>query len=139
MHNRARMVVASFLTQGPADRLAARREVVRCSELVDGDPANNNGGWQWAGIDGHRRRSRTSGSSTPSAQGERFDPQGLYVRRHVPQLRRVPAAKIHEPWTMTAEEQRESGCRIGVDYPAPIVDHAKEKESALSMFAAIRK
>jgi deoxyribodipyrimidine photo-lyase len=137
MHNRSRMVAASFLTKDLHVHWRHGEEWFE-HELSDADLANNNGGWQWA-----------AGSGTDAApyfrifnpvlQGRRFDPEGLYVRRHVPQLRSVPAAKIHEPWTMTAEEQRESGCRIGVDYPAPIVDHAKEKESALALFAAIRK
>ncbi len=101
-------------------------------ELADADLASNNGGWQWA-----------AGSGTDAApyfrifnpvlQGRRFDPDGRYVRRFVPELSRVPDAKIHEPWTMTADEQRAAGCRIGVDYPAPIVDHGKERGVALSM------
>ncbi len=95
--------------------------------LLDGDPANNNGGWQW-----------TAGTGTdaapyfrvlnPTRQGQRFDPDGEYVRRFIPELRDVPAARIHEPWRMTDEEQRGAGCRIGRDYPAPRVDHRERRE-----------
>jgi deoxyribodipyrimidine photo-lyase len=101
--------------------------------LVDGDPASNNGGWQW-----------TAGTGTdaapyfrilnPTRQGERFDPDGAYVRRFVPELRDVPTARIHEPWRMTAEEQRGAGCRLGSDYPAPRVDHRQRRELALDRY-----
>ena len=116
IHNRARMAVASFLAK---DLLVdwRRGETVFMQGLVDGDPANNNGGWQW-----------TAGTGTDAApyfrvlnpvrQARRFDPRGEYVRRHVPELRGVPDDRIFEPWTMTAEEQRAAGCRIGSDYPA---------------------
>ena len=141
MHNRARMVVASFLTK---DLHVHWREGEKWFErsLADADLANNNGGWQWA-----------AGSGTdaapyfrifhPVAQGKRFDPEGAYVRRFVPELRRVPLAKIHEPWTMTSGEQRAAGCRIGTDgsgdYPAPIVDHAVERRRALALFEELKE
>jgi len=131
MHNRARMSAASFLTKD----LHAHWKIGEAwfeHELADADLANNNGGWQWA-----------AGSGTDAApyfrifnsvlQGKRCDPDGAYTRRFVPELARVPAAKIHEPWTMTPEEQRSAGCLIGRDYPGPIVDHAKEREVALSL------
>jgi deoxyribodipyrimidine photo-lyase len=101
--------------------------------LVDGDPAANNGGWQW-----------TAGVGTDAApyfrvfnpilQAAKFDPDGAYVRRWVPELARVPARVIHEPWTMPADEQRQAGCIIGQDYPAPIVDHAWARERALAAY-----
>jgi len=132
MHNRARMVAASFLTK---DLHVHWREGEAWfeHELADADLANNNGGWQWA-----------SGSGTdaapyhrifnPVVQSKRFDPHGAYIRRFVPELARVPDDKIHEPWTMTPEEQKAAACTVGVDYPAPIVDHAREREVALGMF-----
>lgn len=70
----------------------------------------------------------------PIRQARRLDPDGAYVRRHVPQLRDVPAERIHEPWTMTPEEQRAAGCRIGSDYPAPLVDHAQRRRLALARY-----
>jgi deoxyribodipyrimidine photo-lyase len=136
MHNRARMVVASFLVK---DLLIdwRRGESVFMRGLVDGDPASNNGGWQW-----------TAGTGTDAApyfrvlspirQGERFDPAGDYVRRFVPELRDVPATRIHEPWRMSAEEQRGAGCRIGSDSPAPLVDHRERRELALDRYRQSR-
>ncbi|HYX21274.1 MAG TPA: FAD-binding domain-containing protein, partial [Thermoanaerobaculia bacterium] len=132
MHNRARMVAASFLTKDLHVHWKTGEAWFE-HELADADLASNNGGWQWA-----------AGSGTDAApyfrifspvlQGRRFDPDGRYVRRFVPELARVPDAKLHEPWTMTPDEQRAAGCAIGKDYPAPIVDHAREREVALAMF-----
>ncbi len=137
MHNRARMVAASFLTKDLHLHWKHGEKWFE-RQLADADLANNNGGWQWA-----------AGSGTdaapyfrifnPSLQSRKFDPEGRYIRRFVPELARVPDARIHEPWTMTAAEQAASGCRIGRDYPAPILDHAREKAVALEMFAAVRK
>lgn len=132
MHNRARMVCASVLVK---DLLVDWRvgETVFMQALVDGDPANNNGGWQW-----------TAGTGTDAApyfrvfnpflQAKRFDPSGAYVRRWVPELARVPDRAIHEPWTMSDAEQDAAGCRIGVDYPAPIVDHATRRVEAIERY-----
>jgi len=137
MHNRARMVAASFLTK---DLHVHWREGERWfeHELADADQANNNGGWQWAAGTG------TDAAPffrifNPVLQSRRFDPQGKYIRRFVPALSRVPDARIHEPWTMSAAEQGGFGCRIGRDYPAPIVDHAAERRVALDMWEAIKK
>jgi deoxyribodipyrimidine photo-lyase len=136
MHNRARMVAASFLAK---DLHVHWREGEKWfeRELADADLANNNGGWQWA-----------AGTGTDAApyfrifhpvlQSKRFDPEGAYIRRFVPELARVPLQKIHEPWTMTGEEQRAAGCRIGADYPAPIADHARQRRVALSLFEAVK-
>ena len=136
MHNRARMVAASFLTK---DLHVHWREGERwfAHELADADLANNNGGWQWAAGCG------TDAAPyfrvfNPLLQSRRFDPEGAYIRRFVPELSGVSAERIHEPWTMTGEEQKASGCRIGSDYPAPILDHAREKAVALALFAGTR-
>jgi deoxyribodipyrimidine photo-lyase len=137
MHNRARMAAASFLTK---DLHVHWREGEKWFErsLADADLANNNGGWQW-----------TAGSGTDAApyyrifnpvlQSRKFDPDGAWIRRFVPELAAVPIEKLHEPWTMTSEQQRASRCVIGRDYPAPIVDHARERAEALKLFDAIRK
>lgn len=136
MHNRARMVVASFLVK---DLLVDWRwgEQHFMQYLVDGDPAANNGGWQW-----------TAGTGTDAApyfrvfspvlQAKRHDPEGDFVRRWVPELGRVPRRYVHAPWTMDTDVQRSSGCVIGRDYPAPIVDHAQARERALSAYRAAR-
>lgn len=137
MHNRARLAVASFLVK---DLLIdwRRGETVFMQGLVDGDPANNNGGWQWTagtGVDA----APYFRVLNPTRQGARFDPDGHYVRRHVPELRDVPTALVHEPWRMTAEEQRGAGCRIGRDYPAPRVDHRERRELALERYRRSRE
>jgi deoxyribodipyrimidine photo-lyase len=132
VHNRARMVAASFLVK---DLLVdwRRGETVFMQALVDGDPASNNGGWQWVASTG------TDAAPyfrvlNPIRQARRFDPEGVYVRRHVPELRRVPDEHIHEPWRMDPELQRRIQCRIGVDYPAPIVDHLERQRVAVARY-----
>jgi len=74
----------------------------------------------------------------PSRQQQRFDRDGAYVRRYVPELERVPGEYLAQPWTMPAEVQEASDCIIGSDYPAPIVDHAEARREALERFAAGR-
>jgi len=129
MHNRARMVAASVLVKDLlVDWRRGEAEFMRA--LVDGDPANNNGGWQW-----------TAGTGTDAApyfrvfnpvlQAKRFDPDGAYVRRWIPELRDVPDSHIHEPWRMDIDTQRASGCMIGVNYPAPVVEHALRRNEAI--------
>lgn len=137
MHNRARMIVASFLVK---DLLIDWRWGERwfMQHLVDGDPAANNGGWQW-----------TAGTGTdaapyfrifnPVSQGEKHDPDGVYVRRWLPELARVPTKLVHRPWTMSLEAQREAGCVIGEDYPPPLVDHGWARERVLAVFAQARE
>ncbi len=136
MHNRARMAVASFLVK---DLLIDWRWGERwfMQMLIDGDPAANNGGWQWSAGTG------TDAAPyfrifNPVAQGQKFDPDGVYVRRWAPELRTVPDKYIHEPWRMARSEQLCAGCIIGQDYPAPIVDHAQARERALAAYKATR-
>ena len=137
MHNRGRMAVASFLTKDlHIDWRVGEKWFER--QLADADLASNNGGWQWAAGSGADAAPYFR-IFNPVLQGKKADPEGTYVRRFLPELSRVPGAKIHEPWTMTSEEQRQAGCSIGLDYPAPIVDHTKERRVALEMFEAIRK
>lgn len=132
MHNRARMIVASFLTK---DLLIDWRWGERhfMKHLVDGDLAANNGGWQWAASTGTDAQPYFR-IFNPTAQGKKFDPTGSYVRRYVPELRAVPDRWIHEPAQMPVEVQRAFRCVIGVDYPAPLVDHGRQRVKALTMF-----
>jgi deoxyribodipyrimidine photo-lyase len=137
MHNRARMIVASFLVK---DLLIDWRWGERhfMQQLMDGDSASNNGGWQW-----------TAGTGTdaapyfrifnPTLQGKKHDPQGAYVRNWVPELAHVSDKFISEPWKMPLDVQQKAGCIIGKDYPAPIVDHSWARERALAAYAQARK
>lgn len=132
MHNRARMIVASFLCK---DLLVDWRIGERhfLEHLVDGDLASNNGGWQWAAGTGTDAQPYFR-IFNPVTQGERFDPDGDYVRRWVPELTELPATYIHHPWDMPDEVAADCGVTIGADYPAPIVDHGQARQRALAWF-----
>ncbi len=129
LHNRARMIVASFLTK---DLLIDWRKGERyfMQQLIDGDSAANAGGWQWAAGVGADAQPFFR-VFNPTLQGQRFDPDGKFVRQWLPELARVPDRLVHEPWKMTSLEQREAGCLIGRDYPAPIIDHHYARDRAL--------
>jgi deoxyribodipyrimidine photo-lyase len=126
--NRARMIVASFLTK---DLLIDWREgeLYFMQHLIDGDPAANNGGWQW-----------TAGTGTdaqpyfrifnPVSQSRKFDPNGDYIRRWIPELADVPAEHIHTPWQMDTTPKY---------YPPPIVDHELARERTLLAYSAVKK
>jgi deoxyribodipyrimidine photo-lyase len=134
MHNRARLVVGSFLTKDlHIDWREGERHFARL--LLDGEPAQNNGNWQWIASTGADPAPYFRRLFNPMTQQRKFDPRGEYVRRWVPELRGVPDAKLAEPWTMTDGEQRAAGCAIGVDYPAPIVDHAAERRVAMARYS----
>jgi deoxyribodipyrimidine photo-lyase len=131
------MIAASFLVK---DLLIDWRwgERFFMQHLVDGDPAANNGGWQWSAGTG------TDAAPyfrvfNPVTQGKKYDPQGDYVRRWVPELANVPDRFIHEPWKMPMETQQPVGCVIEQDYPYPIVDHAWARERALAAYAQAGK
>jgi deoxyribodipyrimidine photo-lyase len=129
LHNRARMIVASFLTK---DLLIDWRKGERyfMQQLIDGDSASNAGGWQWAAGVGADAQPFFR-VFNPTLQGQRFDPHGDFVRQWLPELAHVPDRLVHEPWKMTPLEQREAGCLIGRDYPAPIIDHHYARDRAL--------
>ena len=133
MHNRARLVVGSFLTKDLGiDWRRGERWFMRM--LLDGDEANNNGNWQWIGSVGVDPQPVYRRIYNPARQQERHDPDGAYVRRYVPELARVPDKYLAEPWTMPAEVQTAAGCTIGKDYPPPIVDHREARERALQRY-----
>jgi deoxyribodipyrimidine photo-lyase len=138
MHNRARLIVASFLTKDlHIDWRRGEAHFMRW--LVDGDQAQNNGNWQWISSVGVDPAPYFRRMYNPMTQQKRHDPDGSYVRRWVPELRDVPLAKLAEPWTMTREEQRASACMIGSDYPSPIVDHKAEREHAMVRYRAVSR
>ena len=132
MHNRVRMIVASFLTK---DLLIDWREGYDWfrRKLVDHDTANNNGGWQWAASTGTDAQPYFR-IFNPMTQGERYDPDGEYVREYVPELRGVDAETIHS-WHELEDAERTAAAP---DYPAPVVDHAERREAALAMFERAR-
>jgi deoxyribodipyrimidine photo-lyase len=97
----------------------------------------NNGNWQWIAGTGTDPAPYFRRMYNPALHQERFDPEGTYVRRWIPELAGVPDAKLAEPWTMTAAEQEAAGCVIGRDYPAPIVDRRVERERAKERYRAV--
>ncbi len=137
MHNRLRMIVASFLTK---DLLIDWRRGERYFEhhLADADLAANNGGWQW---------SASTGTDAvpyfrlfnPVLQGKRFDPSGEFVRAMLPALKDVPDRYIHEPWEMPPIVASAAGLTLGTEYPEPIVDRAISRKRALDAFAVLKK
>jgi deoxyribodipyrimidine photo-lyase len=136
MHNRARMVAGSFLTKDlhldwqDGERWFAHK-------LLDGEPLQNNGNWQWVASTGVDPAPYFRRMLNPTTQARKFDPDGVYIRRWIPELERVPGKRIHEPWTMSDEEQRAARCLIGQDYPGPIVDHRAEREHAMQRYRAV--
>ena len=134
MHNRARMVVGSFLVKDLGiDWRWGERWFMRL--LLDGDVANNNGNWQWIASVGVDPQPVSRRIYNPMLQQRRFDPDGRFVRRYVPELARVPLEHLTEPWAMPIAAQRAAGCLVGLDYPAPIVDHPAARRAALARYA----
>ena len=136
MHNRVRMVVASFLVK---HLLIDWREGEKWfwDTLVDADPGSNPANWQWVAGSGADAAPYFR-VFNPILQGEKFDSEGAYVRRWVPELARLPANLIHRPWTATPIELKSAGVDLGKTYPEPIVDHSKGRERALKAYAKLR-
>ena len=125
VHNRARMVSASFLTK---HLLIHYRygEAHYLKHLVDGDWAQNNAGWQWSAGCGCDAQPYFR-VFNPVSQGRRYDPQGDYVRTYVPELAGVPARYIHAPWEAPGAVLEAAGVTLGKTYPRPVVDHAEAR------------
>ncbi len=134
MHNRARMIAASFLCK---DLLIDWREGARWfwDTLVDADLASNTLGWQWTAGCG-ADAAPFFRVFNPVQQGERWDAEGAYVARWIPELARLPARWRHAPWTAPEDALSAAGVKLGRDYPRPIVDHAQARLRALAAFAA---
>jgi deoxyribodipyrimidine photo-lyase len=135
MHNRVRMIAASFLVK---HLLIDWREGERWfwDTLVDADPANNPASWQWVAGSGADAAPYFR-IFNPVIQGEKFDPDGAYVRRWVPELGKLPGPSIHSPWTLGAERLAAAGLRLGRDYPPPIVDLGPGRRRALDALASL--
>ncbi|QIB74726.1 deoxyribodipyrimidine photo-lyase [Halogeometricum borinquense] len=132
MHNRVRMIVASFLTK---DLLIDWREGYAHfrAYLADHDTANDNGGWQWAASTGTDAQPYFR-IFNPMTQGERYDPDATYIQQYVPELRDATADEIHD-WPNLSPTERET---VAPEYPDPIVEHSKRRDQAISMFEAAR-
>ncbi len=135
MHNRVRLLVGSFLTKDLGIDWR-RGEAWFMRLLLDGDQASNNGNWQWIASVGVDPQPAFRRLYNPALQQQRFDPDGRYVRRYLPELARVPDSYLAEPWRMPAGEQQRAGCLIGRDYPAPIVEHKTARLAALDRYRA---
>ncbi len=137
MHNRLRMVVASFLVKDlHIDWRWGERYFAE--NLLDFDLAANNGGWQWCASTGCDAQPWFR-IFNPVTQSEKFDATGKFIRRYIPELSRCPDKWIHTPWLMPLTEQKSSQSQIGQDYPAPIVDHALSRTVALELYERAAK
>lgn len=136
MHNRLRMLAASFLCKdlGIDWRLGERHFA---DQLNDFDLSANNGGWQWAASTGCDAQPYFR-IFNPVTQSEKFDPQGRFIRRYLPELAKVPDRHIHAPWKMKGLEQQACGVVIGRDYPPPIVDHDAARQRTLARYGIVR-
>ncbi|MCA9067293.1 MAG: deoxyribodipyrimidine photo-lyase [Planctomycetaceae bacterium] len=136
MHNRVRMVVASFLTK---DLQITWLEGAKWfwDTLVDADLANNTLGWQWAGGCGADAAPYFR-IFNPMTQGKKFDKEGHYVHHYVPELEGLPAACLHEPWEAKTSVLSQANVELGEDYPEPIVDHSNARKEALEAFEKVK-
>jgi deoxyribodipyrimidine photo-lyase len=136
MHNRLRMLVASFLTK---DCHIDWRwgEQYFADHLNDFDLAANNGGWQWAASTGCDAQPYFR-IFNPITQSERFDAEGKFIRKYIPELTHCDNKRIHAPWLMPPLQQQAAGVIIGKNYPAPVVDHAIAREKTLALFSLVK-
>jgi len=133
MHNRLRMVAASFLVKDL--HVDWRRGAQYFADrLIDFDLAANNGGWQWAASTGCDAQPYFR-IFNPVTQSQKFDADGKFIRKYVPELKGCDARSIHAPWLMNAAQQAQAGIVIGRDYPAPVVDHAAARRVTLELYA----
>nr|WP_272214132.1 FAD-binding domain-containing protein [Marinicella sp. W31]MDC2876735.1 FAD-binding domain-containing protein [Marinicella sp. W31] len=136
VHNRVRMIVASFLIKDLMIDWRKGEDWFR-DTLVDADPASNPANWQWVAGSG-ADASPFFRIFNPVLQGEKFDPRGDYVRRHVPELEAMPTKHIHAPFDAPEKVLEAAGVRLGDTYPMPLVDHKAARKRALAAFEQIK-
>ena len=136
MHNRVRMITASFLIKHlMCDWRVGEEWFWDC--LCDADPANNTMNWQWVAGSG-ADAAPFFRIFNPVTQGEKFDPQGDYVRRWVPELAKLKGKAIHSPWALGRDELAAAGVELGKTYPEPMVDHKKARQRALDAYEKVK-
>ena len=137
MHNRLRMVAASFCCKhlGLDWRWG---EAYFAEKLLDFDLASNNGGWQWASSSGCDAQPYFR-IFNPITQSEKFDAHGKFIRRYLPVLAALPNADLHAPWQAGEIELQAAGVQLGVDYPLPLVDHGEARAATLARYAVVKK
>ena len=137
MHNRVRMIVGSFLCKNLLIHWW-EGEKWFFETLVDADLASNSAGWQWIAGCGADAAPYFR-VFNPVTQGLKFDPDGSYVKKYIPELKNIPPNKIHSPWEIDIENQKKYNCLIGKDYPFPVVNLSESRDKALSAFAKIKR
>lgn len=137
MHNRLRMVVASFLIKdlGIDWRWG---EAYFAAQLNDFDLSANNGGWQWAASSGCDAQPYFR-IFNPITQSEKFDSEGKFIRRYLPQLAKLSSKSIHAPWLVDSDTLADAGIKLGVDYPRPLVQHDEARKQTLARYAVVKK
>ena len=137
MHNRVRMIVASFLVK---DLLINWRYGARWfwDTLVDADLASNSASWQWVAGCGADAAPYFR-IFNPTTQAKRFDPDGTYVRQWIPEISGLPNKLIHTPWLAKPVELSDAGIVLGNSYPYPIVDHSKARNHALDTYKKLKR
>lgn len=136
MHNRLRMVTASFLVKDLGIDWR-RGEHYFAEKLNDFDLATNNGGWQWAASSGCDAQPWFR-IFNPVTQSEKFDAEGKFIRRYLPQLAALPAKHVHAPWKLSVEDLRVFGIELGKNYPHPIVSHEEARARTLQRYAVVK-
>ena len=136
MHNRVRMIVGSFLVKNLLHHWHLGRDWFR-DTLLDADDANNNASWQWVAGTGADAAPYFR-IFNPVTQSQKFDPDGVYIRKYIPEISKLPNTYIHDPTNCPKTVLENSGIKLGVDYPQGIVNLKESRERALAAFSQIK-